>query len=77
MVKGKDLRPAEGDLISKDRAVHIFHGGRICRPTIIDGTVERGERMWKYEGKCSDPKKYRNTVTGFQLCGHCLRRFDL
>ncbi|OQC53592.1 MAG: hypothetical protein BWX55_00986 [Deltaproteobacteria bacterium ADurb.Bin022] len=78
VVKGKDLRPAEGDLISKGGAVHIFYGGQICRTSMIDGTAKRGERLWKKEGECPYPKKYRETVTGLglTLCSDCLDRFN-
>lgn len=78
VVKGKDLRPAEGDLISKGGAVHIFYGGQICRTSIIDGTNKRGERLWKKDGECPDPKKYRETVTGLglTLCSDCYDRFN-
>jgi len=77
-IKGKDLILSEGALVAKSGKVHIVFDHRICRPTIIDGLPERGERMWKIIGTCSDPRQYKRTVLKKELrhCSFCLNRLE-
>ena len=77
-IKGKDLILSEWALVAKGGKVHIVFDHRICRPSIIDGLPERGERMWKIIGTCSDPRQYKRTVLNKELkyCSFCLRRLE-
>jgi len=77
-VKGKDLILSEGALIAKSGKVHIVFNHRICRPTIIDGLPERGERMWKIIDACPKPGQYKRTVLDKKLkcCSACLKRLE-
>ena len=77
-IKGKDIVLSEGSLIAKDGKVHIVFDHRICRPSIIDGLPERGERMWKIVGTCSDQRQYKRSILNQALkcCSSCLKRLE-
>lgn len=75
---GEELmfRIEEGNLISKDRVVHLFYGGRICR----NGLIYRTETpRWEIKKeKCHEPKQYKKIVAelGLEPCKDCHRIFD-
>jgi hypothetical protein len=77
-VRGKDLILSEGILIAKSGKVHIVYDHRICRPSIIDGLPERGERIWKILDACPKPGQYKRTVLDKKLkcCSACLKRLE-
>ncbi|HPL67594.1 MAG TPA: hypothetical protein PLG94_13775 [Smithellaceae bacterium] len=76
--KGKDLILSEGALVAKGGKVHIVFDHRICRPSIIDGLPERGERIWKIIEALTEPGQYKRTVLGQKLkcCSFCLQRLE-
>ena len=77
-VRGKDLILSEGTLVAKSGKVHIVYVHRICRPSIIDGLPERGERIWKIIDSCPKPGQYQRTVLDKKLkcCSACLKRLE-
>ena len=78
--KGKDLPMLmkEGDLLSKGGKVHIVYDYKICRPSMIDGTERRREKLWEKVGKCIDYKIYSKKVEnlGYCPCEDCVNRLE-
>jgi hypothetical protein len=66
----------DGDLIAKDDKVHIVFDYTICRPSMIDQTERRRERVWEKVGDCNDFYKYREVVDkiGLIYCKSCYKK---
>ena len=77
-IKGKDLPMEEGSILSKGGKAHIVFYHRICRPSMIDGTESRGEKVWKKVEECTDYENYgkKSKKLGYRICKSCIKRLE-
>ena len=79
-IKGNMLRERMGerDLICKDNKVHIVFDHTICRPSMIDDTKKRGEKIWEKVGSCKEYSEYEKKVEelGLICCKSCAKKID-
>lgn len=79
-IRGNELirKIKEKDLICKGGKTHIVFEGTICRPSIISGTYDRGNRIWERKQVRLDYADYTRLVSAmhFEICLACRNRLE-